>query len=96
MEMPVVVGLILAVIFMVSFSGWFYNLVSGAKQLVLDDEFFGYRIFATTAASLVFMVIVFMGIATVNECKNEKREGVFASLKCEEYQDLRSSTKNLF
>ena len=96
MEMPVIVGVILAVIFLVSFSGWFYNLVSGAKQLVLDDEYIGYRIVGTTIASFVFMVIVFIGIATASECKNDKREGVFASLNCEEYLSIRSSTKSLF
>lgn len=96
MEMPVVVGLLLALMFVVSFSSWFYNLVSGAKRLVLDDEFFGYRIAGTTIASLVFMFIVFIGIATVSECKNEKREGIFSSLKCEEYLSVRSSTKELF
>jgi hypothetical protein len=96
MKMPVVVGVILALMFFVSFSGWFYNLVSGMKQLVLDDKFFGMRIVGTTIASFTFMIIVFVGIATVSECKNEKREGVFASLRCEEYLSIRSSTKELF
>ncbi len=96
MEMPIVVGVILALMFTISFSGWFYNLVRGAKQLVLDDEFFGARITSATIASLVFMVVVFVGIATISECKNEKREGIFESLKCEEYLSIRSSTKELF
>jgi hypothetical protein len=96
MKMPIVVGLLLSLMFLVSFSSWFYSLVSGAKSLVLDDEFFGLRIAGTTIASFVFMVVVFIGIATVSECKNEKREGIFSSLKCDEYQVLRSSVKGLF
>lgn len=96
MEMPVMVGLLLALMFLVSFSSWFYNLVSGTRQLVLDDEFFGWRIAGTTIASLAFMVVMFIGIATVSECKNEKREGIFSSLRCEEYQVLRSSFESLF
>jgi hypothetical protein len=95
MDMPVIVGIILALIFLVSFSEWFYNLVSGARQLVLDDQFFGYRIVGTTIVSIAFMVVVFFGIATVSECKNEKREGLFASLRCDEYLSIRSSTKDL-
>lgn len=96
MEMPVVVGLLLSFMFLVSFSSWFYSLVKGARQLVLDDKFFGIRIVSTTIMSIIFMVVVFFGIATVSECKNEKREGIFASLRCKEYLLLRSSAKNLF
>jgi len=96
MEMPVVVGVVLALIFLVSFSGWFYNLVSGAKQLVLDDEFFGWRVAWTSFVSMAFMVIVFISIATVSECKDEKRESVFASLKCKEYLSIRSSMEKMF
>jgi hypothetical protein len=96
MRMPVAVGVIIALMFLVSFSSWFYNLVKGARQIVLDDEYFGLRIAGTTIMSVVFMVVVFFGIATISECKHEEREGVFASLKCEEYQVLRSSFEKLF
>ena len=59
MKMPVVVGVIIALMFLISFFEWFYNLVSGMKQLVLDDEFFGWRIAWTSFISMAFMVAVF-------------------------------------
>ncbi len=96
MEMPVAVGVILAIIFLISFSEWFFSLIGGAKSLVLDDRFFGLRIFAGTVGSMIFMVIVFMGIAMVNECDNKKREGIFTSLKCDEYLVFTSATKQFF
>lgn len=60
--MPVIVGIILALIFVVSFTEWFYNVISGAKQLVLDDEYFGWRIAWTSFISIAFMVAVFFGL----------------------------------
>ncbi len=62
MKIPVIVGIILALIFVVSFTGWFYNVISGAKQLVLDDEYFGWRIAWTSFISIAFMVAVFFGL----------------------------------
>lgn len=94
--MPVVVGIIIAVMALVTFSGWFYEYATGMQELVLDDRFFNYRIAAATFASIFFMVAVFWVIAMMNECPNQTREGLFAGLKCESYLKIKASANNLF
>ncbi len=96
MEMPVVVGIIIAIMALVTFTGWFYEYATGMQELVLDDRFFNYRIVLATLASVLFMVAVFWVIATVNECPNQQREGLFAGLKCEGYLKIKASADNLF
>lgn len=96
MQMPVVVGVIIAVMALVTFSGWFYGFATGMHELILDDKFFNYRVFAVTSSSILFMVAVFWVIATVNECPNQSREGLFAGLKCDSYLKIRASADNLF
>lgn len=96
MQMPIVVGVFVALMFLTTFSGWFYELVTGMRELVLDDQLFGFRIFAASFASIVLAVLVFWVIATVNECPNEKREGIFAGLRCEGYLQLKASADNFF
>lgn len=96
MQMPVVIGVIMAVMALVTFSGWFYGYTSGMQELVLDDKFFNYRIAAATFSSILFMVAVFWVIATVNECTNQTRVGLFAGLKCDGYLRIKASTDNLF
>lgn len=54
MNIPLWVGSILAVISLVCFSGWFFGLAAGVKDLVLDDQYFVYRII--TASSLCIML----------------------------------------
>ena len=80
--MPVVVGVLIALIFLVSFSEWFYNLVTGMKQLVLDDEFFGWRVAWTSFVSMIFMAAVFFGLLALDNgqltsLKNTVFEQVF-------------------
>ena len=94
--MPVIVGVILAVMFLGVFSEWFYHLAQGVREVVLDDVYFNYRILGASLVSILIVVVAFVGIATVNECKEDEREGIFASLKCEEYLSLRASTEELF
>ena len=55
MQMPVIVGMIVATMFLVTFSGWFYNYALGMEELVLDDKFFSYRIVAASLVSAVFL-----------------------------------------
>jgi len=93
MEMPVVVGVLVAIIFLVSFSEWFYGISSGLKSLVLDDVFYTYRLIGVSLVSIVFMAGVFLAIATMNECPNEQREGIFAGLRCEEYLSIKTVTQ---
>lgn len=88
MQMPVAVGIIVAIIFLVAFSEWFYHLVVGLKGFVLDDVFFRYRIIGISLLSFLVMGGTFYGMALTNECKNEVREGIFANLNCEEYNKI--------
>ena len=96
MQMPVIVGVIIAIMFLVTFSGWFYNYALGMQELVLDDKFFTYRVAAASLASTVFFVMVFFVISIVNQCPNQERVGIFAGLKCEQYLKLKASADNLF
>lgn len=96
MQMPVVIGVIIAVMALVTFSGWFYGYTGGMQELVLDDKLFNYRIALATISSIAFMVAMFWVIATVNECPNQTREGVFAGLKCDDYLKIKTSADNLF
>src|SRR3989338_1881879 len=96
MQMPIIVGVILAIMALVPLSGWFYEYATGRRELVLDDKLFNYRIAAATLFSTLFMVGIFWVIATVNECPNQTREGIFAGLNCEGYLMIKTSADNLF
>lgn len=96
MSMPIWVGLILVIMAMVVFSGWFFNLAGGLKELVLDDQLFGIRIAVASVFSFLLFIGSFWVIATVNECKSGTREGIFASLNCEEYNKLSTGLEGLF
>jgi len=86
--MPVVVGVIVAIVFLVAFSEWFYHIASGWGEFVLDDVYFRYRIVGVSLLSILTMSGTFYGMALINECKNETREGIFAKLNCEEYSKI--------
>lgn len=96
MQMPVVVGIILAIMFLVTLSGWFYNYAVGMREVVLDDKFFSLRIVGASFISIVFFVGSFYVISIVNQCPNEQREGVFAGLNCEGYLKLQTSANLIF
>ena|SRR3989338_8549645 len=96
MEMPVIVGVIITVAFLVSFSEWFYTLCKGISVVVLDDIFYVYRIIGMSLVSLLFMIGVFAAIAIVKECPNENREGIFANLTCREYLAIKVTADDFF
>lgn len=96
MSLPVWVGVILTIMALVTFSGWFYESVAALRELVLDDQFFAYRIASASLISMVILVAAFWGIATINECQSETREGIFANLRCEEYLNLRTAAEQIF
>lgn len=95
MQTPIVVGVIVAVIFLVAFSQWFYHLIIGWQDFVLDDVYFKYRIAGVSLLSIILMSGTFYGIALINECPNEERQGVFAILNCEEYSKIKVEAENL-
>ena len=96
MQMPVVVGILVAVIFLVAFSEWFYHLVKGWREIVIDDAFFKYRIVGVSIFSMFIIGSSFFGMALITECPNEVREGILAKLRCEEYLKIKAGTENLF
>lgn len=96
MQMPVVVGVVVAIIFLVAFSEWFYHMVEGWGEIVIDDAYFKYRIIGVTIFSIVIMGSTFFIMALVNECPNKPQEGVFANLRCDEYLQIKASTDKLF
>ena len=89
MQMPVIVGVILAIVFMIVFSEWFYHTFVGWKEVVIDDQLFGLRIAGAAIFSMLILFGTFMGMAYVTKCPNEEREGVFEKLNCEEYQKIK-------
>ena len=93
--MPVVIGIVMAVIFLIAFSGWFYHLVEGWREFVLDDIFFGYRIAGVSLLSFLIMGGTFYGIAYFKECPNEERVGIFAKLNCKDYEKIMAGTDAL-
>ena len=94
--MPVIVGVIVAVILLISFSGWFYHLVEGWNEIVLDDVYFWYRIAGATFFSIVIMSVTFLGLAYTNECPNENKTALAAHLNCEAYASIKTSAEGVF
>ena len=99
MQMPVVVGVILSIIFLVSFSGWFYHLASGVEQFVLDDYYFWYRIGAVSIFSMLIMTMTFFGLAYANECpeiSKGKTTPLADKLNCPAFYKIKTSTEDIF
>lgn len=96
MQMPVIVGVIVAAIFLIAFSGWFYHLASGWNEFVLDDVYFKYRILAASLLSITVISATFIGMAYAFECPNEDRQGLFSSLNCADYRNIKTGAESLF
>jgi len=96
MQMPIAVGVIVAIIFLVAFSEWFYHLVEGWGEIVLDDVYYKFRIVGVSIFPQPSTSMTFFGMALITECPNEQREGVFARLRCEEYLKIKAGTEKLF
>lgn len=88
MQMPVVVGMLVAIIFLIAFSEWFYFTLSGWNQVILDDKLYKYRVFGATILSLFIVMATFFGAAYATKCTQVEREGVFSRLNCEEYRQI--------
>lgn len=95
MDMPVTVGVILIIAFLIGFSEWFYGVVEGIGATVVNDSLHSVRVLGMALFSIVFMVGVFYAISIVNECPNENREGLFAGIRCEEYLAIKSTANEL-
>lgn len=93
--MPVIVGIVVAIIFLVAFSQWFYHLIAGWREFVLDDIYFRYRIAGISALSILIMSGTFFGMAYFNECPNEDRVGIFAKMNCSAYTKIMAETDSI-
>ena len=99
MQMPVVVGVIVAIILLVAFSGWFFNLVQGWKEFILDDVYFWYRVGSASALSITIMTLTFFGMAYAYECPDENQPagtGLAAKLNCSTFNKIKVSAEDVF
>lgn len=98
MNWTIVVGVIISLMFLVSFTEWFYHLASGMDALIVSDSFEGYNIMKLGISSMLFMVFVFWIVATFYECPTpeEEREGLFAYMDCTIYSKVKSSPLGVY
>ncbi len=87
MSWTVVTGIIIALMFLVSFSQWFYELISGLNGIIVEDIYVVYRTIAWGLGSILFMGAVFWILAIVKECPDlsGERPGIFAYMDCRLY-----------
>ena len=90
--MPVIVGIIIALLFIVAFSEWFYHMIVGWGDIVLDDVYFRYRIAGVSLLSIIIMSGTFYGMALFNECDSPVRDGIFAKLNCDDFNRIKADT----
>lgn len=89
MQMPVAVGVLVSIIFLITFSEWFYHTFISWKEVIIDDRLFKFRIFGATTLSLFVISLSFLGAAYISKCPQTEREGIFERLNCEEYQKIK-------
>lgn len=90
----VLVGVMISLMFLVSFSEWFYHLTAGIDEVLVKDIYMYYRLSLWVGASILFMVIVFWIIAMVQECPTlSERQGVFRYLNCNAYWQVRGKVE---
>lgn len=87
MNWTVITGVIIALMFLVSFSQWFYELVSGFHAAITQDLYVAYRTGVWVTGGIVFMIAVFWVLAMVQECPDltGDKPGVFAYMDCRVY-----------
>lgn len=97
-DMPVIVGVVIAIMFLIAFSGWFYHLSEGWKDFVLDDKYFGYRIGSVSFISMGLVVLAFFAMAAIYKCpERQSTEGMklLSGINCEAYYNLDTSLESL-
>lgn len=88
MQMPVIVGVLVGVIFLVAFSEWFYNTFVAWKEVIIDDRVYNLRVFGATILSVGVILATFWGAAYFSKCNQPDREGYFEKLNCDEYKRI--------
>lgn len=96
MHIPVVVGVLIAVILLVTFSGWFFHLSAGWGQIIVDDVYFKYRILGATVISGLIVTATFFGIAYAIECPAGETDGVTRGMNCGQYRKIRTTAEEVF
>lgn len=99
MQMPVVVGIIVAIILLVSFSGWFINMVAGWQEYILDDIFFWHRVAGASFFSIALMTLTFFGMAYAYECPNpssDSKGSLSDRLNCPTFLKIKTGAEDLF
>jgi len=87
----IIVGVILALMFLVAFSEWFFHLASGVNELIPSGFQFYTRLFRWILMAFLFMAMVFWTLSMVYECpRGNKRKGVFALMDCTVYWEIRA------
>jgi len=95
MQMPVIVGVVVAIIFLIGFSEWFFHLIMGMEEYVLDDTYFRYRIAGISLLCILLMSGTFYGLLLINDCPEENREGLSAKINCDSYLQIKAETDKL-
>lgn len=92
----IVVGVVIALMFLVSFTQWFYHLAVGLDNIIVRDVYASYRIGGWILGGVVFVAGVFWVLSLVNECPtvDEEKEGIFAYLNCDVYWEGKSLLAN--
>lgn len=86
----IILGVLVALMFLVSFTEWFYHIVTSLNVVVIQDIYAVYRASGWVVGALAFMAGVFWVLATVNECpREEPKAGVFQYLNCGPYLEAR-------
>ncbi len=88
----IVVGVIISLMFLVSFTEWFYHIAAGVNEVAVRDLFFFYRIGGWIVGGILFIGGVFWILALTNECPvvGRERVGIFRYLNCDVYWEMRS------
>jgi hypothetical protein len=90
----VIVGVFLALMFLVSFSEWFFHLAVGVEELMPSGLDYYSRLAKWGLVGLLFMAMVFWILSMVYECpKGEKREGIFGYMDCTVYWEVRARSE---
>ena len=86
----IIVGVILALMFLVAFSEWFFHLTSSVNQLIPSGFGFYSRLIKWSLGGLFFMAMVFWVLSMAYECpKGDRREGAFTVMDCTVYWEVR-------
>lgn len=86
----IIVGVILALMFLVAFSEWFFHLATGVNELIPSGFNYYFRLAKWIGGAALLMTMVFVSLSVVYECpKGGDREGLFALIDCTAYWEVR-------